>query len=230
MLKVLLYDLRGPALFLLPVGFIGSVGALSTARFGPVFFWWSTLLSVALALLAPAVEWRNETSAFLHSLPASRGQVVAGRFLGAALAIAVGAALASSLGLGLASVVSALGRPWPEWVTADVLLAFIVVSACVVGPALACVFVFGLGTGAAVASVWTVVAASAVEGTVVLWNGQATADRAPAVAGGIVRIGVSAAVDRIGLPATAMTAVVIAGLVVWGSALIAWRAHRRREF
>jgi hypothetical protein len=230
MLKVLLYDLRESALFLLPVAFIGSVGALSTARFGPAFFWWSTLLTGALALLGPTVEWRNGTSAFLHSLPASRGQVVAGRFLGGALAIAAGGVLASSLGLGLAFAVSALGRPWPVWVTPDVLLAFIVVSASVAGPAIACVFVFGLGPGAAVASVWAVGAAAAVEGTGVLWNGQGAADRSAAAGGGIVRIGMSAAIDRIGLPATAMTAVVIAGVVLWGSALVAWRAHRRREF
>jgi hypothetical protein len=231
MLNVLLHDLRASALWLLPVIFVGLAGALPTARVGQAFFWWNILLATATALLAPTVEWREGTSTFLHSLPASRDQVVAARFVGGALAILIVCIVAAALALGVAAAVSAVGRPWPAWVTGDVLLAFVVVAASVIGPSLVLIFRFGLGPGSAASAVYLLACAACVEAAGTWVGGDVgSADLRFEAAGGIVRAAVSAAAGRMGFPVAAIGAVTAAGLIMWGTARAAQRAHRRREF
>ena len=231
MLKVLLHDLRTSGIFFLPVAALWAAGALSAWRVGPAFFWWNTGLVAALVSVAHIVEWKSGTALFLNSLPVSRHQVVAGRYAGGALAIAVGSVLSVTVAVGLAAAVSSTGRPWPAWVAPETLLASVAVTASLVAVGLACIFTFGLGPGSTVAATLAVVGGTLVE---VLGGvgaeGTAAVSLQDRPAGGIVRLWVVACAEYVGWPMTAAGVVACSAVLLWVSARASSRVHSRREF
>ncbi len=229
MLKVLTLDVRSTWPYQLAVLLLGGIGALSTARLGPAYLWWNALLAVGCAAAAPVVEWRNDTTAFLHSLPVRRDDVVAGRLAGGVAAVLVSGALGSLLALGLAAALTAVGRPWPAWIGMGSLLAFLVVASWLVGLALASVFVFGVGAGATFASVVVLLSVVAVE-LPVGWFVDAPAVDSVRPCGGVVRLGLEWMALRFGWTAATILSGVVAGVVFWGAGRVALRVHRDREF
>jgi len=228
MLNVWRLDIRSSWAHVLALCFIGGIGALSTARFSPAFLWWNAGLAAALALAAPAVEWKYGTAAFLHSLPANRDDVVNGRFLGGGLAVLACAVLATGLAFGLAAVAAAVGRPWPAWVCVASLLAFLIVAASLVGVALVGQFALGFGPGSAVASVVALLLVAGVE-----LPAAGPAGAGPGAAsrpGGVVAWGVALVAEQAGWPVACLVAGAAATAVLWLARGVARRFHRRREF
>lgn len=222
-------DVRSAWPYHLAVLFLGGIGALSTSRLGPVYVWWNALMAVGLAALAPVVEWRYDTAGFLHSLPARRDDVVAGRVAGGVIAILASGALGSLLALGLGAALTAVGRPCPEWIGMGSLLAFLVIASWLVGLTLACLFVFGLGAGATLASVGVLLSVVAVELPVAWMTDSQSADSVRP-GGGVVGLGVEWLAARFGWTAAALLSSVVAGTVFGGALRLARRVHRGREF
>ena len=207
------------------------VPATAAARTGGVFLWVNVAFGAMMIASVCLLDARNGADRFIHSLPVTRTDVVLARY-GTALvltAVALAAGAAIAVVRGLASV--SAGGDWPRWIAPDVVLAYLIVMAVVISVYLPCYFRWGYGAG-------TVVAASLLAGIIIAadvaggWMEiRPVSGSTPAILprGLAVRL-TAAAVGQWGLVAASIAGMAAAGALLAGSAALAVRAYRDRQF
>jgi hypothetical protein len=235
MLNLFLKDVKAGAIFLWAVVPLNIVAALQVSRSGGGFFWANVACAALILVGVSALEWKNDTGPWVHSLPVTRTSVVRGRYLTAAavglLSLLVAATVGLARGLGLAM----RGAPWPRWVAGDMALAFLLAFAVVAAIYLPCYFRWGFGKGNIAAALVLAggIIASGLIGQNVAGSPLAGIDASRAHAGvpaGLIPQAVARLVEQRGPAAGGALALGAAALVLWLSSLVAVRGYRRQEF
>jgi hypothetical protein len=233
MLNLFFKDVRAGAVFLWAFVPLNAVAALQASRTGTAFFWANVVCAAFTLVALSMLEWKNDAEPFVHSLPVTRAMVVRGRYVTAAaigvLTLLVAGTVGATRGIGLA----VQGHAWPQWVTGDMALAFLLVHALVSAVYLPCHYRWGYGKGNVAAALIVaagIIVASAA-GPVV--EGSAPA---PGVGGGYARVPagvipglVAGIVGRCGLAAGSAIVLGAAAMALWASSVVAVRAYRNRE-
>ena len=151
MLSLIGKDLRAGAPYIaLKIVVLGLL-LIGAVLAGKVFLVLSCVIAGALVALAPALDWSLDADTFVHSLPASRSDVVRARYATSVLLSAGWLALAALIALGFASRVADGGGVWPAWVALETALTAVVYVSVFIALFLASVFRFGTGPGGLIA-------------------------------------------------------------------------------
>ena len=227
MLNLIYKDLRVGLVFLFLAIPCFAIGASAGVRSGPVFFWISLVFAAALVLGTSQMDWRHGVDRFMHSLPVSRDLVVRARYAWALLAGALTLFVAGSAGVVQAARLTSAGQQWPRWVSADVVLAWVLLFVIIVALYLPCYFRWGHGKGYIYGAL--TIAGGVVAGgfiSQVYAHGDVTSD----LPRGLVMSTVTWAAARFGLPVAALMVLGLAGILLLVSARLAARSYRQREF
>lgn len=211
MLSLIGKDLRAGAPYIaLTVVALGLllIGALLA---GKVFLVLSCAIAAALVALAPVLDWSLDADTFVHSLPASRSDVVRARYATSLLLSGGWLAVAALIALFFASRVADRGGAWPAWVALETALTAVVYVSVFVSLFLASVFRFGVGPGG-------------------LISVMAFAILAPLGIRTVRPEGLAALMASVGTAPVCAGVILAMAAIIWLSMTVSRRSYERREF